>query len=103
MVNAAMFLSAVRERLAELNDTDRNDRDISEMRALSELINAIDDGDLIHWEHKGIKLLEKAVAAYRPNEIKQLGAAGGARRAAIPSPKAVLRQRHRPTRPRVTH
>lgn len=103
MVNAAMFLSAMRERLAKLNDTDRNDRDISEMRALSELINAIDDGDLIQWEHKGIQLLENAVAAYRPNEIKPAGTKGGARRAAVPCPKEVLRQRHRPTRPRVTH
>ncbi|UTD27806.1 hypothetical protein [Bradyrhizobium sp. WD16] len=103
MVNASSFLTAVRQRLAELKATDRNDRDISEMRALSELISVIDDRDLILWEHKGIRLLENAVAAYRPKEARPPAAvrlAESRDTTAIPCAKAVLQpSRRRPKRP----
>lgn len=106
MVNASSFLAALRQRLAELNATDRNDRDISEMRALSELISVIDDGDLIQWEHKGIRLLENAVAVYRPKKLRQPGEvrlAKGPNMTAIPCANAVLQPARRLPKPPSTH
>jgi hypothetical protein len=106
MVNAALFIAAMRARLAELNATDRNDRDISEMRALSELIGVIDDGDLILWECKGILLLENAVAAYRPKEAMPHGKERPANRTAssqLPCPKAMLRPGRAKAKTSTTH